>query len=88
MDIIRPDEIEAIRSEAAGENRPVLMMNCNRYVSSQFPDGELYVRWRAVNQQMLDAVDGKILWTKFSPTGTRHTKRSWTWLPQTSKTRT
>tara|TARA_B100000945_G_scaffold313691_1_gene310159 strand:- start:1356 stop:1493 length:138 start_codon:yes stop_codon:yes gene_type:complete len=45
MDIIRPDEIEAIRSEAAGENRPVLMMNCNRYVSGQFPKGELYVRW-------------------------------------------
>ena len=63
MDIIRADEIEAIRSEAAGENRPVLMMNCNRYVSGQFPNGELYVRWRAVNQQMLDAVDGKILWT-------------------------
>ena len=63
MDIIRPDEIEAIRSEAAGENRPVLMMNCNRYVSDQFPNGELYVRWRTVNQQMLDAVDGKILWT-------------------------
>ena len=63
MDTIRPEEIEAIREIAAAENSPVLMVNCNRYRIGEYPDGELYRRWRTVNQQMLDAVDGKILWT-------------------------
>ena len=63
MDTIRPEEIEAIREIAAAENGPVLMVNCNRYRIGEYPDGELYRRWRTVNQQMLDAVDGKILWT-------------------------
>ena len=63
MDTIRPEEIEAIREIAATENGPVLMVNCNRYRIGEYPDGELYRRWRTVNQQMLDAVDGKILWT-------------------------
>ena len=63
MDTIRPEEIEAIREIAANENGPVLMVNCNRYKNGEYPNGELYRRWRTVNQQMLDAVDGKILWT-------------------------
>ena len=63
MDTIRPEEIEAIREIAGAENGPVLMVNCNRYRIGEYPDGELYRRWRTVNQQMLDAVDGKILWT-------------------------
>lgn len=63
MDTIRPEEIEAIREIAAAENGPVLMVNCNRYRIGEYPDGQLYRRWRTVNQQMLDAVDGKILWT-------------------------
>ena len=63
MDTIRPEEIEAIREIAAAENGPVLMVNCNRYRIGEYPDGQLYRRWRTVNQQMLNAVDGKILWT-------------------------
>ena len=63
MDTIRQEEIEAIREIAAAENGPVLMVNCNRYRIGEYPDGQLYRRWRTVNQQMLDAVDGKILWT-------------------------
>ena len=63
MDTIRPEEIEAIREIAATENGPVLMVNCNRYRIGEYPDGQLYRRWRTVNQQMLNAVDGKILWT-------------------------
>jgi hypothetical protein len=63
MDTIRQEEIEAIREIAAAENGPVLMVNCNRYRIGEYPDGQLYRRWRTVNQQMLNAVDGKILWT-------------------------
>ena len=63
MDTIRPEEIEAIREIAATENGPVLMVNCNRYRIGEYPDGQLYRRWRTGNQQMLNAVDGKILWT-------------------------
>ena len=63
MDTIRQEEIEAVREIAAAENGPVLMVNCNRYRIGEYPDGQLYRRWRTVNQQMLNAVDGKILWT-------------------------
>jgi len=63
MDTIRPEEIETIREIAADENGPVLMVNCNRYRNEEYPHGALYRRWRTVNQEMLDAVGGKILWT-------------------------
>jgi hypothetical protein len=57
-------ELKAIKSIAAsGNDRPVLMLNLNRYAEAAgFPDGELYRRYMSVLEAFLPVVGGKILW--------------------------
>ena len=64
MDRIIETEREVMKAIAASSSdSPVLMINQNRYLGKNFPDGELYQRWRSVNKRMIDGVEGKILWT-------------------------
>ena len=64
MDRIIETEREVMKAIAASSgDSPILMINQNRYLEENFPDGELYKRWRSVNKRMIDSVGGKILWT-------------------------
>lgn len=48
---------------ASGNDRPVLMMNLNRYRDSAgYPDGEAYTEYMRVLSKVLPEVGGKILW--------------------------
>ena len=57
-------ELEIIRSVATnGNDRPVTMLNLNRYVSEAgFPDGDLYRAYMDGLRAFLPNVGGKILW--------------------------
>ena len=57
-------ELEAIRSVAeSGADRPVTMMNLNRYVpEAGFPDGKLYCAYIDGLEAFLPNVGGKVLW--------------------------
>lgn len=57
-------ELEIIRAIAeSGDDKPVLMLNLNRYVEKAgFPHGELYTGYMAALQRLLPEVGGKILW--------------------------
>ena len=54
-------EMEQIAS--SDNDYPVLMINQNRYKEGEFPNGDLYLKWRSVNKKMIDDVNGKIIWT-------------------------
>lgn len=48
---------------ASGNDRPILMMNLNRYRDSAgYPDGEAYTEYMRVLSKVLPEVGGKILW--------------------------
>ena len=57
-------ELELIRSVATnGNERPVTMLNLNRYVAEAgFPDGDLYRAYMDGLRAFLPNVGGKILW--------------------------
>ena len=57
-------EIAVIRTIAeSGNDRPVLMLNLNRYsTEANFPDGELYRQHMAVLERFVPVVGAKILW--------------------------
>ena len=57
-------EIAVIRTIAeSGNDRPVLMLNLNRYsTEANFPDGELYRQYMAVLERFVPVVGAKILW--------------------------
>jgi hypothetical protein len=57
-------DLEIIREIAAsGADRPVLMMNLNRYVDTAgYPDGALYKDYMRALDGVLPQVGGKILW--------------------------
>ncbi len=57
-------ELLAIRAIAeSGEDRPVLMLNLNRYTDAAgYPDGELYRSYMGVLASFLPTVGAKILW--------------------------
>lgn len=57
-------ELEAIAAIAGGGNdRPVLMLNLNRYAAGAgYPDGNPYRDYMAVLEALLPRVGGKILW--------------------------
>jgi hypothetical protein len=57
-------ETAAIRAIAeSGSDRPVTMINLNRYVSEAgFPDGELYLAYINGLEAFLPNAGGKILW--------------------------
>ena len=42
---------------------PVLMINQNRYLKGEFPNGDLYSKWRLINKKMISEVNGKVIWT-------------------------
>ena len=55
------DEMEIIAKSK--NDYPVLMINQNRYLKSEFPDGDLYSKWRTINKKMINEVNGKVIWT-------------------------
>ena len=55
------DEMEIIAKSK--NDYPVLMINQNRYLKSEFPDGDLYSKWRTINKKMISEVNGKVIWT-------------------------
>jgi len=64
MDKIIDAEKEIINAIAGTVNdAPVLMINQNRYKNCEYPQGDLYKKWRSVNKKMIDSVGGKIIWT-------------------------
>ena len=58
------EEERDIMSEIAesADDCPVLMLNQNRYKQGEYPNGDLYKKWRLVNKTMIDSVGGKIIW--------------------------
>jgi hypothetical protein len=64
MDKPNPKDKQKIQAIATEDDRPVLMLNCNRYtLSSDFSSNDRYKKWRAVNEKMIEFVGGKILWS-------------------------
>ena len=64
MDTIIQKDREDMEIIAKSNNDyPVLMINQNRYLKSEFPDGELYSKWRTINKKMRREVNGKVIWT-------------------------
>ena len=64
MDTIIQKDREDMEIIAKSNNDyPVLMINQNRYLKSEFPDGELYSKWRTINKKMISEVNGKVIWT-------------------------
>ena len=64
MDTIIQKDREDMEVIAKSNNDyPVLMINQNRYLKSEFPDGELYSKWRTINKKMISEVNGKVIWT-------------------------
>ena len=62
MDQRNDVDLEKIKKIAASDNdEPLLMLNLNRYIAGEYPNGGLYNEWRRVNKQMLDASEGKLL---------------------------
>ena len=63
-DIINISDRAIMEEIAKTDDHPVLMINQNLYTAkAEFPDGELYKEWRAINQKMIEYGDGKILWS-------------------------
>ena len=62
MDQRNDVDLEKMKKIAASNNdEPLLMLNLNRYIAGEYPNGRLYNEWRRVNKQMLDASEGKLL---------------------------
>ena len=55
------DEMEIIAK--SNNDYPVLMINQNRYLKGEFPNGELYSKWRSINKKMISKVNGKVIWS-------------------------
>ena len=52
MDTIIQKDREDMEIIAKSNNDyPVLMINQNRYLKSEFPDGEIYLKWRTINKK-------------------------------------
>ena len=58
------EDFSIIKSIAESDmDRPVLMLNLNRYFESvSFPDGKLYKSYMDVLSKLLESLGGKILW--------------------------
>ena len=62
MDKRNDADLEKMKQIAAsGNDEPLLMLNLNRYIASEYPNGENYTKWRKINKQMLDTSEGKLL---------------------------
>ena len=55
------DEMEIIAK--SDNDYPVLMINQNRYLKGEFPNGDLYSKWRSINKKMINEVKGKVIWS-------------------------
>ena len=55
------DEMEIIAK--SNNDYPVLMIKQNRYLKGEFPNGDLYSKWRSINKKMISEVKGKVLWS-------------------------
>jgi hypothetical protein len=55
------DEMEIIAK--SDKDYPVLMINQNRYLKGEFPNGDLYSKWRSINKKMISEVKGKVIWS-------------------------
>ena len=57
-------ELDAIQAVAdSGEDRPVLMLNLNRYSpDAEFPNGDNYQKYMTVLADLLPRVGARILW--------------------------
>ena len=53
------DEMEFIAK--SDKDYPVLMINQNRYLKGEFPNGDLYSKWRSINKKMISEVKGKVI---------------------------
>ena len=62
MDILNEQEIKIIEEIINTKDKPVLMMNLNRYKKGLYPNSDLYQEWVSINNQMIEDVGGKILW--------------------------
>lgn len=59
----RPDAIDRLTSEAAGDDDAVLMLNMNRYsTEAGFPGGEEYRRYMDRLEHSVTAGGGRVLW--------------------------
>ena len=55
MDKRNDIDLEKMKQIAtSGKDEPLLMLNLNRYIAGEYPNGENYTKWRKVNKQMLD----------------------------------
>ena len=62
MDKRNDIDLEKMKQIAtSGKDEPLLMLNLNRYIASEYPNGENYTKWRKINKQMLDTSEGKLL---------------------------
>ena len=55
------DEMEIIAK--SNNDFPVLMINQNRYLKGEFPNGDLYSKWRSINKKMISEVKGEVIWS-------------------------
>ena len=55
------DEMEIIAK--SDKDYPVLMINQNRYLKGEFPNGDLYSKWRSINKKMISEVKGEVIWS-------------------------
>ena len=62
MDKLNEQEIKKIEEIIKQKDYPVIMMNLNRYKENTYPKSKSYLEWVSINEQMIDAVGGKILW--------------------------
>lgn len=57
------DAIGRVREVAAGEDRPVLMLNLNQYTAAAaFPDGAPYRDYMTALHHAVGAAGGRVLW--------------------------
>ena len=46
------------------DDHPVLMINQNLYTAkAEFPNGELYKKWRKINKRLIEYANGQVIWT-------------------------
>ena len=58
-----PEAMAWVRDIASGEDRPVLMLNLNRYADAAgFPDGDPYSTYMARLNHTVHASGGAVLW--------------------------
>lgn len=62
MDKLVESEIKIIEEIIRTKDGPTLMINLNRYKEGLFPFSDVYLKWKEVNERMIDSVGGKILW--------------------------